>query len=110
MPISTRYARLWHDVLNKVKKSSSTEEEDLGGVIEQDFLMAESLIPKSYPIKKWRWRESNPRPNLEPKSFLHVYSAINPLAQDGHRQPNLLPQSLKFRTITETHIALSLKR
>ena len=72
--------------------------------------MAESLIPMSYPIKKWRWRESNPRPNLEPKSFLRAYSAINPLAQDGHRQPNLLPQSLKFRTITETHIALSLKR
>ena len=51
MPISTRYARLWHDVLNKVKKSSSTEEEDLGGVIEYDFLMAESLIPMSYSVK-----------------------------------------------------------
>ena len=52
MPISTRFARLWHDVLDKVKKSSSTEKEDLGGVIEYDFLMAESLIPKSYPINK----------------------------------------------------------
>ena len=62
------------------------------------------------PIKKWRRRESNPRPNKEPKSFLHAYSVINPLAQNGHRQPNLLPQSLKFRTITETHIALSLLR
>ena len=62
------------------------------------------------PHQKWRWRESNPRPNSEPKSFLHAYSVINPLAQDGHRQPNLLPQSLNFRTITETHTALSLKR
>ena len=34
-------------------------------------------------------RISNPSPNLEPKSFLHAYSAIIPLAQDGHRQPNL---------------------
>ena len=86
----------------------------LGGVFEYDFLMSKSMISKivyrTSPIKKWRRRESNPRPNLEPKSFLHAYSVINPLAQDGHRQPNLLPQSLKFRTLTETHNALSLKR
>ena len=56
----------------------------------------------------WRRRESNPRPNLEPEGFLHAYSAISPLAQDGHRQPNLLPQSLNFRAIIKTHTALSL--
>lgn len=38
-------------------------------------------------IKEWRRRESNPRPNLEPEGFLHAYSAICPLARDGHRRP-----------------------
>ena len=84
------------------------------GCSNKDFLITES-IDSDYgvikvPIKKWRRRESNPRPNKEPECFLHAYSAINPLAQDGHRQPNLLPQSLNFRTLTETHNALSLKR
>ena len=50
-----------------------------------------SLAAKS--CKEWRRRESNPRPNSEPKSFLHVYSAFNPSAADGHRQPNRSPSS-----------------
>ena len=36
----------------------------------------------------WRRRESNPRPNKEPEGFLHVYSAIDPLARDGRRRPD----------------------
>ncbi len=56
----------------------------------------------------WRRRESNPRPNKEPQGFLHVYSALDPLARDGRRRPDPLPQSLKSHTATETHAALSL--
>lgn len=57
---------------------------------------------------EWSWRESNPRPNKEPQGFLHVYSALDPLARDGRRRPDPLPQSLKSHTATETHAALSL--
>jgi len=28
--------------------------------------------------RMWRWRESNPRPNKEPESFLHAYPPFRP--------------------------------
>ena len=35
----------------------------------------------------WRWRESNPRPNKEPPSFLHAYSAVGFRAVQGSERP-----------------------
>ena len=37
--------------------------------------------------KKWRWRESNPRPNKEPPWFLHAYSAVGFRAAQGSERP-----------------------
>ncbi len=36
---------------------------------------------------KWRWRESNPRPNKEPPGFLHAYSAVGFRAAQGSERP-----------------------
>ena len=37
--------------------------------------------------KKWRWRESNPRPNKEPPWLLHAYSAVGFRAAQGNERP-----------------------
>jgi len=35
----------------------------------------------------WSWRESNPRPNNESKSFLHAYFVIKFQLKAGHKHP-----------------------
>jgi hypothetical protein len=38
-------------------------------------------------IFSWSWRESNPRPNKEDKSFLHAYPVIGFRSKAGKGQP-----------------------
>ena len=61
-------------------------------------------------LLQWRWRESNSRPNKEPKSFLHAQLSFNPSIKVRQTTAKTLIPAPKFRTITEAHIALSLKR
>ena len=49
--------------------------------------MAKATISVAFKSKKWRWRESNPRPNKEPPWFLHAYSAIGFRAAQGSERP-----------------------
>jgi len=53
-----------------------------------------SLSLFTLTLIKWSCRESNPGPNKQSISFLHVYSVINFHEQPGNRQPNwtLLPE------------------
>lgn len=39
-------------------------------------------------FKKWSRRGSNPRPNKESASFLHVYFLIDFRLRDGQEHPN----------------------
>ena len=41
----------------------------------------------SFDCLKWKWRESNPRPNKEPPGFLHAYSAVGFRAVQGSERP-----------------------
>ncbi len=44
------------------------------------LMLQENLILKhckSTNIKKWSWRESNPRPNKQPMCFLHAYFVVD---------------------------------
>ena len=47
-------------------------------------------------LKKWSWRESNPRPNEETTSFLHVYPRLNFRINTGSGPP-IFTLSLLFR-------------
>lgn len=49
----------------------------------------------------WSWRESNPRPNIFPKSFLHAYFCID-LSELGRGRTNQ-PRSYPFRFSLHTH-------
>ena len=47
--------------------------------------------------RSWSWRESNPRPNKEPESFLHAYPSKNPsAAAESRRRPGRGPSPLNF--------------
>ena len=37
-----------------------------------DYQCLLSILKGILPLKKWRWRESNSRPNKEPEGFLHA--------------------------------------
>jgi len=39
----------------------------------------------------WSWRESNPRPNKEQTSFLHVYLFLGFLCKAWEKAPKSLP-------------------
>ncbi len=44
---------------------------------------------KSYGERRWSWRGSNPRPDNEPLSLLHVYFVINFRPKAGYKHPTL---------------------
>lgn len=48
-------------------------------------------------LSLWSWRESNPRPNKEPKSFLHAYPSVDPSAATWSKATQLRPQPIDFR-------------
>ena len=52
---------------------------------------------------KWRWRESNPRPNIFAESFLHAYLriALSGPGRSVTNQPGPYPFKLQY-SLTET--------
>ena len=90
-------------------------------VLETVFVRyAEGLVSKKSPcqgqedfysavsgLESWRWRESNPRPNREPESFLHVYPSVSPSPRAWPTAAERRAQSLEFRTRSGTCRALS---
>ena len=60
-------------------------------------------------LKKWSWRESNPRPNEEATSFLHVYPRLNFRVITGSGPPRItlsLLVSLRCQSIILTSFDL----
>lgn len=47
-------------------------------------------------MKKWSRRESNPRPNIHPISFLHVYSIIICRYHSGSGQTKMILSCISF--------------
>ena len=68
-----------------------------------------TLFRTKKPLKRqrlkflWSWRESNPRPNIFPKSFLHAYLRIDlsGLGRGATNQPRPYPFSFQC-SLTET--------
>lgn len=73
--------------------------------ITNGILLIASKMP--FALHGWRWRESNPRPNREPESFLHVYPSVDPSPCAWPTAAERRAQSLEFRPRIGTLRALS---
>ena len=56
---------------------------------------------------QWSWRESNPRPNKQPKGFLHAQLLVDCREYAGKKQSNLFLIFFNFRTTAEASAVLS---
>ena len=55
-------------------------------------------------LKKWSWRESNPRPNEEATSFLHAYPQTCFSNKHRIRATNICLISFIFVKVPEPHL------
>ena len=58
---------------------------------------ASALFISRCVLHSWRWRESNPRPNREPESFLHAYPPFRPSPRAWQAATEPGAQYLEFR-------------
>ena len=54
------------------------------------------------PHQKWRWADSNRRPNNAPDSFLHAYSSFVCRKQPAGRRANCILSSKSWRSLKES--------
>jgi hypothetical protein len=68
---------------------------------------------KNQSTIQWSWRESNPRPNIFLKSFLHAYFIINCRHKTGNEQTNSVRSCMglsRSHSLLQRHPVLILSR